>query len=330
MVEFAREGTRLDVNSETRLELLGWESGKRFVLHRGKVAAVVARQPAGEPMVVVTPEAEARVRGTEFSLSSQWDATWLKVSRGVVELRNKSAGNLESVAAGQFAVAARSVGLKALPIGSTGPRVPVPVDPQVVSTGGDGDWQVAGNTVRQSRVSRQPDSNPVGPVRQSPFSWYSRRIPVEGSIETSMQVRLDAAVEKPEPLGFAEFGFTLILDRKHLSFLCGRNPKGKGGAKLHSFVFNAPPTVEDDESEKSIRTPLASEVGQTFQLKARLTRLTSDQVHFQAKVWHQGENEPADWQLDAIRNAPLTQPLISLNTRRCACTFTDLQVVLIE
>jgi hypothetical protein len=330
VVEFAREGTRLEINPEAELNLLNWEKGKRFMLHRGQLKAVVARQPVGEPMVVTTPEAQASVRGTEFSLSSQWDATWLKVLKGAVELRGKPPDSSDSVMAGQFAVAARSVELRARPTSQAGLKVPVPVDPHVVSTGGDGDWMVTENTVRQSRVSRLPDSKPVGPAHQGPYSWFSRRIPVKGNIEVSLQVRLDAAVEELGPLGFTEFGFTLILDRRHLSFLCGRRPSGKGDAKLYSFVLDAPTKVEDGEFDERIRTPLASRIGQTFQLKARLRRLTSNQVQFQGKVWPQGDNEPADWQLEAIRNAPPTQPLISLGTRRCACTFSEVQVVLIE
>ena len=47
VVEFAREGTRLELGGETRLGLLDWQRGKHFVLHRGKLEVVVARQPLG-------------------------------------------------------------------------------------------------------------------------------------------------------------------------------------------------------------------------------------------------------------------------------------------
>ena len=52
VIEFAREGTRLELGGETRLALLTLEKGKHFVLDRGKLEAVVARQPAGEPLSV--------------------------------------------------------------------------------------------------------------------------------------------------------------------------------------------------------------------------------------------------------------------------------------
>jgi len=330
VVEFPREGTRLELNPETRLSVVDWHKGKHVVLHRGQFRASVAPQPGAEPMVVTTPEGEATVRGTEFTLSSQWSGTWLKVTKGMVELRGKSADNPEAVKAGQFAVAARNVELKARPTGQAVLRIPVPVDPRLANSGGDGVWTVAGDTVRQRKVSRFPDLKPGAPSRENPFSWYSRQIPAEGNLEVTAQVRLDAAVEEQGPLGFAEFGFTLIFDRKHLSFICLRDPYGSGMAKLHSFMFNGPPTVEPGESEERLRATMPFPIGQTYLLKVRLNRLNSGQVHFLAKVWPRGENEPPEWQLDAIRNAPLAQPMISLDTRRCACTFTEVQAALIE
>lgn len=330
VVEFAREGTRLKLNEETRLGLLNLEQGKHFVLERGKLESVVARQPAGEPLTVATPQADASVRGTRFSLSSQWEATWLKVLKGAVELHSKSAELTQPVMAGEFAVAAQNVELAARLIGQAGLSVPVQVEPRVVSTGGDGKWELEGNTVRQSKVSVRPDPQRSGSFDENPFSWFSRRIPVIGSIEVCLQARLDAVVEEPGALGYCEFGCTLILERKHFNFACQRSPTGKGVAKLYSFVMDGPPRLEDSETDGRVQMPLSFQTGQTFQLKTRLLRLNPDQVQLQAKVWPRGRSEPADWQLDAIRNVPLTQPLIELNTRRCACTFTEMRVVLIE
>ncbi|MGO9199616.1 MAG: FecR domain-containing protein, partial [Limisphaerales bacterium] len=320
VVEFAREGTRLELGGETRLGLLDLQRGKHFALHRGKLEAVVARQPAGQPLAVATPQAEASVKGTRFGLSSQWDATWLKVLKGEVELHSKSADLWQPVVAGQFAVAARDVELRARPIGRTGLRVPVPVDPRVVSTGGDGNWEVDGDSVRQSKVSVLPDPKPLGPRDQNPFSWFSRQVPVAGSIELSLQARLDAVVEDPGPLGNSHFGLTLILDRKHLNFMCERNLVGEGVAKLYSFVIEGSPRLEGGETDRRVSLPLSFQIGQTFQFKIRLTRLSEGQVQLQARVWPRGKPEPAVWQLDAIRNAPATQPLLELSTRRCACT----------
>ena len=330
VVEFAREGTRLALSGETRLGLSNLEKGKRFALHSGKLEATVARQPAGEPLAVDTPQAEASVRGTKFSLSSRWEATWLKVSRGEVELHSKSADLSQPVMAGQFAVATENVELRAHPIGRTGLRVPVPVDPRVVSTGGDGNWEVDGDTVQQSKISALPDPKRSGPFDQNPFSWFSRQIPVAGNIEVSLQARLDAVVQEPGPLGESQFGLTLILGRKHFNFICERDPAGKGVARLYSFVVEGSPRLEGGEADGRVRTPLSFQTGQTFQFKARLTRLTPGQIQLQARVWPRGKPEPADWQLDAIRNAPATQPLLELSTRRCACTFSGMDVVLIE
>ena len=330
VVEFAREGTRLGLGGETRLSLLTLEKGKHFVLGRGKLEAVVAPQPAGEPLSVATPQAEARVKGTKFSLSSQWEATWLKVVKGQVDLQSKSADGSEPVVAGQFAVAAQNLELKTRPISENGLRVPVSVDPRVVSTGGDGNWQVDGNTVQQSKVSELPDPKRPGPSDQNPFSWFSRRLPITGSSEVSLQARLDAVVEDPGPLGSSHFGLALILDRKHLNFMCERTPTGEGVAKLYSFVIEGAPRLEGGETDRRVSMPLAFPIGQTFQFKVRLTRLSEGQVQLQAKVWPRGKPEPTDWELDAIRNAPPIPPLLEFGTRRCACTFTETHVMLME
>ncbi len=330
VIEFAREGTRLELGGETRLALLTLEKGKHFVLDRGKLEAVVARQPAGEPLSVATQQAKASVKGTKFSLSSQWDATWLRVLKGQVDLQSKSTDVSQFVVAGQFAVAAQNLELKARSIGQTGLRVPVSVDPRVVSTGGDGNWEVDGNTVRQSKVSILPDPKRPGPPDQNPFSWFSRQIPVAGNIEISLQARLDAVVEEPGPLGNSHFGLTLIVDRKHFNFMCERNPAGDGVAKLYSFVIEGSPRLEGGETDRRVSIPLSFQTGQTYQFKIRLTRVTEGQVQLQAKVWPRGKPEPNVWQLDAIRNAPPIQPLIELGTRRCACTFTEMHVVLME
>jgi len=330
VVEFARERTRLELGGETRLGLLTLEKGKHFMLHRGKLQAAVAPQPVGERLAVATPQAEASVKGTKFSLSSRWEATWLKVSKGEVDLQSKSAGLSQPVIAGQFAVAAENVELKARSIAPAGLRVPISVDPRVAGTGGDGNWEADGDTVRQSKVSVLPDLKRSGPLDQNPFSWFSRQISVSCNIEVSLQARLDAVVEEPGPLGNSHFGLTLILDRKHFNFMCERNPLGEGLAKLYSFVLEGSPRLEGGETDRRVSIPLAFQTGQTFQFRIRLTRLFEGQVQLQAKVWPRGKPEPTVWQLDAIRNAPPAQPLLELDTRRCACTFTEMHVVLID
>jgi hypothetical protein len=122
----------------------------------------------------------------------------------------------------------------------------------------------------------------------------------------------------------------LILDRKHLHFMCERNPAGEGVVKLYSFVIEGSPRLEGGETDHRVSLPLSLQIGQTFQFRVRLTRLSEGQVQLQAKVWPRGKSEPADWELDAIRNAPPTQPLLEFGTRRCACTFTETHVVLLE
>jgi hypothetical protein len=330
VVECAREGTHLELKEETQLSLSGWDQGKRYTLQHGKIEAIVGRQRAGESLRIATPQAEATVRGTRFRLSTQWDATWLAVLKGEVELYDRASDSTKRVVAEQFAVAGRDIELRAQPLCRNGLTARVAVEPFVADMGGDGDWEVDDNRVRQSKVSILPDLNSSGSHGINPFSWLTRRIPVAGNIEVSLQVRLDAALEEPGPLGYSELGCTLILDQKHLSFICVRDATGKGVAKLHSFVFGRSAAMRGSETSGRILSPLRSQIGETFRLKIRLVHLTSDQVRFQAKVWASHEEEPADWLLDAIRKAPVIPPRVSLNTRRCACTFTDLQVLLLQ
>ena len=330
VVEFAREGTRLELKEATRLGLLDWEKGKHIALHHGKLEVAVARQPAGQPMELATPQAEASVRGTKFSLSSQSEATWLKVTKGAVDLRSKALGLSQPVMAGQFAVAASNIQFGARPIDRDELGIGVSVEPDVVDRGGDGEWEIGLNFVRQARVSPYPDHKPPAPYTQNPLSWLTRPISMGGNLEVSLRVQLDAVSPGSGPLAYAEFGFTLILDRRHLGFICRRETTGDGEVKLHSFYFRQAPRIAGDETSGKTRAPFSSQPGRIYELRVTLTQLLPDQIRFRGKVWPAGTREPRDWQLDAVCGAPLAKPKLSLDTRRCACTFTNVQVRLIE
>ncbi len=105
------DGTRLEVKAETELPDLTALGGKRVRVARGEVRAVVSRQPKDQPMVFVTPSGEAQVLGTTLRLAVD-QGTRLEVWEGRVRLRNV-AGKSVTVDAGQFAVAAAGVELRA-------------------------------------------------------------------------------------------------------------------------------------------------------------------------------------------------------------------------
>lgn len=80
--------------------------GKQFKLVRGSLAADVAKQPSGLPLLIATPHALVTVVGTEFDLNVATNQTDLEVTRGLVKMTGSGETNTVSVAAGEFAVAA--------------------------------------------------------------------------------------------------------------------------------------------------------------------------------------------------------------------------------
>jgi ferric-dicitrate binding protein FerR (iron transport regulator) len=99
------DGTKIDLAAETRVEKITNGDGKRLVLAQGILTADVRKQPAGQPFVVTTPHAEARVIGTKFTLTVKGDATRLDVQEGRVRLTRLSDTTGVDVGAGSFAVA---------------------------------------------------------------------------------------------------------------------------------------------------------------------------------------------------------------------------------
>jgi ferric-dicitrate binding protein FerR (iron transport regulator) len=81
------------------------ENGKLILFTRGSLAATVALQPAGKPLLFTTPHGEARVLGTVLRLKVDADpkkGTRLDVDQGKVELRD-GGGRSALVEAGYYA-----------------------------------------------------------------------------------------------------------------------------------------------------------------------------------------------------------------------------------
>jgi hypothetical protein len=113
VISYDPEATRIELESNSELKLLTWNSGKRVNLRAGKLEATVARQRAFQPMILVTRQAEARVLGTKFTLTAETNATRLEVTEGNVELIRKSDDAVVKVSAGHYFVAATNVELAA-------------------------------------------------------------------------------------------------------------------------------------------------------------------------------------------------------------------------
>ncbi len=82
-----QDGTLLQMGSGSELAIEGSDFSadrKRVLLTRGAVTADVAPQPAGSPMILATPLAEATVLGTSLALAVSPDSTRLLVRHGRV------------------------------------------------------------------------------------------------------------------------------------------------------------------------------------------------------------------------------------------------------
>ena len=115
-ITFGAEKTQLTVQTNTELRLGPWSAGKRFSLVIGKLEAAVARQRPYRRMTIRTPQAEARVLGTRFTLSVTTNATRLEVAEGQVLFIRVSDHEAVKVTAGHYAVAESNVVLSPLPL----------------------------------------------------------------------------------------------------------------------------------------------------------------------------------------------------------------------
>jgi hypothetical protein len=103
LIDFAPEHTRLDLEPASELKLLASRRGKRLEIIRGDLFASVAAQPFARPMILRTPQAEARVVGTEFLLHSTVTDTKLEVLEGKVRLTRQSDKKSAEVEGGYYA-----------------------------------------------------------------------------------------------------------------------------------------------------------------------------------------------------------------------------------
>ncbi len=107
------DGTRVELSSASALEIvadLSAEAGRTLRVTRGLASAQVAKQPAAHPMLFRTPNAEAKVLGTQLLLDVTAETTRLEVREGRVRLTRIEDGAGVDVPAGSFAVASKGPG----------------------------------------------------------------------------------------------------------------------------------------------------------------------------------------------------------------------------
>jgi len=112
------DATRLELGGDTIVSELADANGKRLRVSRGQVSADVARQPEGQPLVFVSPHAEAKVLGTALTLVVDPGSSRLEVVEGRVRLVRTADRRTVDVTGGHYAVAGAGIELRALPIQS--------------------------------------------------------------------------------------------------------------------------------------------------------------------------------------------------------------------
>ncbi|MBN1670681.1 MAG: FecR domain-containing protein [Kiritimatiellae bacterium] len=114
------DGSTVLVKENTECELIAQQRGKRLTLAAGQLRIDAAKQPAGFPMRLSTPHAEATVLGTKLNLGVRRATTRLHVEEGAVELMEHEHNETVTVRGGQYAVA--QAGAVTVPVPMPGNR----------------------------------------------------------------------------------------------------------------------------------------------------------------------------------------------------------------
>lgn len=113
LVRYVSESTQIKLQAGTQLKLDQDAAGKRLDLLVGTITAKVAPQATGHPMLISTPQAEAKVIGTEFLLTVDASSTHLEVIEGAVRICNRDEGKAVFVGRDHCATVARGAELTA-------------------------------------------------------------------------------------------------------------------------------------------------------------------------------------------------------------------------
>jgi len=133
--------TRLELGAGTEVGDLRTDGGKRLFMAKGEIRARIARQPAGQPMIFLTPIGEAKALGTTLRLLVDPDpkkGVRLDVEEGKVQLKSKLTGKTVDVVTGHYAVAAAGAEM----IARSRPIEDVVLLPRQAKITGD-EWRVA-------------------------------------------------------------------------------------------------------------------------------------------------------------------------------------------
>ena len=104
------DGTSVSLAGQSSLAISQAEGRKVLRLREGNLSIEAARQPAGFPLKVVTPSAEAEVLGTQFNVKANEFSARFAVNEGLVRVTRLADGKVEEVAAEEVVVAALEQG----------------------------------------------------------------------------------------------------------------------------------------------------------------------------------------------------------------------------
>ena len=89
------DGTRVEFEADSIVHLREEGGAKRVSLEQGELIASIAKQPAGKPMLFITPSATAVVLGTRLSIALAGNSARLDVTEGTVRFETDPAHGVE-------------------------------------------------------------------------------------------------------------------------------------------------------------------------------------------------------------------------------------------
>jgi formylglycine-generating enzyme required for sulfatase activity/predicted Ser/Thr protein kinase len=113
-----QDGTEIEIEPDSRVGDLSFESGKRLVVTKGTIRADLLKQPPGEPMTFTTPHGDVSGTRATFRIfigSDPGQGTRVEVAQGQAVVR-KPTGERAVIEGGSFAIAATGVELVVRPL----------------------------------------------------------------------------------------------------------------------------------------------------------------------------------------------------------------------
>lgn len=121
-----KDGTLIELSSNTRVSLRTTTDGVRVLLGHGEVKADVRKQPPGKPLVIESPHSRATVVGTRLAFATSANSDRVEVTEGLVRCARRSDGSTIDVPAGQALAISGTAALALQPIGPAVDAIPEP------------------------------------------------------------------------------------------------------------------------------------------------------------------------------------------------------------